>query len=75
MFGRLRKFQTFVLYLVIGLLYAALLFWLRGLFWSAKYQELRANWFWAIMAVSLVALVVVFYRVSRENENNNEDDS
>ncbi len=73
--SRLRKFLTFILYLVIGLLFAALLFWLRGWFWSAEYQELRAKLFWPFMAVGLVVFAIIYYQETQKDEQDSEDDA
>ena len=75
MLGRLRKSLTYILYLVIGLLFAALLFWLRGLSWSAKYQELHAKFFWPFMAVVLVVFAVIYYQEAQKDEKDPEDDA
>ncbi len=75
MLGRHRKPLTFILYLVVGLLLAALLFWLGGVFWSAKYEELRAKFFWPFMAVSSVVFTVIYYHEARKNEKDFEDDA
>ena len=74
--GRLRKPLTFILYLIVGLLFAPLLYWLGGLFWSAEYQELRAKFFWPFIAASALVFVAIYYQeAKKENEKDSEDDS
>ena len=75
MTSRPRKLLSFILYVVIGLSFAALLYWSKSIFWSVKYQELRADLFWPFMATILVVLVVIFYRVSQEESTDNKDDT
>ncbi len=74
MLGRLRKSLRFILYLLVSVLFALLLFWSRGILWPAAYRELRADSFWVLMAVILVTIAVIYYQEWQKDDKNNEDD-